>query len=105
MSFPAQGDIWWAELPDAGRRPVLVITRDAAIPVLRTLLVAPVTRTIRRIPSEVAVGRDEGLPEESVASFDNLQPVPRWSLTRRAGQLGPERQGEICSALEAMSDC
>ncbi len=105
MSFPAQGDIWWAELPDAGRRPVLVITRDAAIPVLRTLLVAPVTRTIRRIPTEVAVGRDEGLPEESVASFDNLQPVPRWSLTRRVGQLGPRRQSEICRALEAMSDC
>lgn len=102
---PAQGEVWWAELPEAGRRPVLVITREAAIPVLRTLLVAPVTRTIRDIPTEVRLGPDHGLAIECVAAFDNIQPVPRWALTERAGALGPTGRGELCAAIAAVTDC
>lgn len=105
MTAPAQGDIWWAELPEGGRRPVLVVTRDVAIPVLRTVLVAPVTRTVRGIPTEVPLDQDDGLREPSAASVDNLQPVPRWALTERIGSLSASRRLELCGALGAMADC
>lgn len=105
MSKAAHGDVWWAEAVDLGRRPMLVITRDVAIPVLTRVLVAPVTRTVRGIPTEVALGPEEGLAEYCAASFDNLQPIPRSSLIERAGSLAPERRGEICRALGAVADC
>lgn len=71
----------WADLgPPAGRRPVCVLTRDAAIEVVNALTCAPITRTIRGIRSEVEVGPDEGLPEASVISCDNLITVPVAAL-------------------------
>lgn len=100
---PARGEIWWAESDDM-RRPVMVVTRDAAVPVLGAILVAPVTRTVRGIPTEIPLGRDEGLLEPCAASFDNLRPVRKVWLTRRMGDLGP-RSHEICDALAALSDC
>lgn len=100
---PARGEIWWAESEDM-RRPVMVVTRDAAIPVLGAILVAPVTRTVRGIPTEVPLGRDEGLLEPCAASFDNLRPVRKVWLTRRMGALG-SRSHEICGALAALSNC
>lgn len=105
MSVPAQGEIWWTEIPDAGRRPALVVTRDAALPLLRTVLVAPVTRTIRGIPTEVALGAEDGLGETCAASFDNLRLVPRWVLTDQAGRLDESKALEICRALAAVADC
>jgi mRNA interferase MazF len=73
----ARGDIVWADLgPPAGRRPVCVLTRDAAIEVLTAITCAPITRTVRGIRSEVEVGRDHGLPDHSVISCDNLITVP-----------------------------
>ena len=73
----ARGDVIWADLgPPAGRRPVCVLTRDAAIEVLTGVTCAPITRTIRAIKSEVEVGTAEGLPEPSVISCDNLITVP-----------------------------
>ena len=86
------------------RRPVLVVTRSEAIPVLNRILVAPVTRTIREIPTEVQLGNEDGLPAPCVASFDNLQPVPKSFLMERLGSIW-HRRHEICSALEALSDC
>lgn len=72
-----RGDVIWADLgPPAGRRPVCILTRDAAIEVLTAVTCAPITRTIRGIRSEVAVGPDEGLPERSVISCDNLITIP-----------------------------
>jgi len=103
VSQPRQGEIWWAEAEDK-RRPVLVVTRSEAIPVLHWVIVAPVIRTLRGIPTEIAVGDAEGLPSESAASFDNLQPIRRSFLTQRVGELGPRRL-EICAALEALADC
>ena len=105
MSVPTQGEVWWAEAPDLGRRPVLVVTRNAALPILNRILVAPVTRTVRGIPTEVALGGPEGLSEHCAAAFDNLQPIPRLALIERAGGLGPSRSGEICRALGALADC
>lgn len=101
---PRRGEIWWAEAQDK-RRPVLVVTRDEAIPVLTWIVVAPLTRTIRHIPTEVELGPEHGLPVESVASFDNLQPIRRSFLTERVGSLGPEASAAICQALEALADC
>lgn len=101
---PSQGEIWWAEAEDK-RRPVLVVTRSDAVPVLTWLVVAPVTRTIRAIPTEVALGARHGLPVDCVASFDNLQPLRRSFLTERAGELGIEELEEICRALRALADC
>lgn len=103
MVTPVQGDIWWAETEDK-RRPVLVVTRTEAIGVLRWIMVAPVTRTIRGIPTEVPVDVDDGLPAAGVASFDNLQPIRKTFLTERVGSISTRRV-DICNALAALADC
>lgn len=103
VAAPAQGEIWWAEAEDK-RRPVLVVTRSEAVPVLTGIVVAPVTRTMRSIPTEVLLGEDEGLSVECVASFDNLQRIRRTALVERIGTLGPRRE-EICNSLRALADC
>lgn len=104
MSVPRQGEVWWAEAEDK-RRPVLVVSRSEAVPVMTRVVVAPVTRTVRGIPTEVDLGRAEGLSEECVASFDNLQPIRRALLTERVGTLDVTRRQEMCRALTAMADC
>jgi mRNA interferase MazF len=104
VAAPAQGEIWWAEAEDK-RRPVLVVTRSEAIPVLTWLVVAPVTRTVREIPTEVSLGFAEGLSGECAAAFDNVQPIRRSFLAERLGRLSAERRGEICRALAALADC
>jgi len=103
VAVPVQGEIWWAETEDK-RRPVLVVTRSEAVPVLTAIVVAPVTRTVRRIPTEILLGEEEGLAVECAASFDNLQRVRRSALVERVGHLGPRRQ-EICRSLQALADC
>ena len=102
--MPQQGEIWWAEAENK-RRPVLVVTRSEAIPVLNAVIVAPITRTIRGIPTEVRLGSAQGLTTDCAASFDNLQPVRRALLTTRLGRLDLEQGNEICRALAAMADC
>ena len=99
---PAQGEIWWAAAEDK-RRPVLVVTRAEAIPVLTWIVVAPVTRTIRGIPTEVPLDSDSGLPELCVAAFDNLQPIRKTFMTEKLGSL-PHPRSEICRALAALAD-
>ena len=101
--IPAQGEIWWAEASDK-RRPVLVVTRSEAVPALRWIIVAPVTRTVRKIPTEIMLGADDGMPEPCAATFDNLQPIRRLFLTDRIGSLGARRT-EICRALDALTGC
>jgi mRNA interferase MazF len=105
VTLPARGEVWWGEAPDAKGRPYLVLTRTEAIPVMLTLLVAPVTRTVRSIPTELTLGADEGLPAESVAAFDAVTVFPRAMLVRRMGGLAPMRVGELCDALAAATDC
>lgn len=103
MNTARQGEIWWAETEDK-RRPVLVVTRTEAVEVLTSIVVAPVTRTVRDIPTEIPLGKPEGLPVECAASFDNLQRMSRSSLAQRTGDLGMRRE-EICQALRALADC
>ncbi|MGH2722700.1 MAG: type II toxin-antitoxin system PemK/MazF family toxin [Actinomycetota bacterium] len=105
MTAPSRGEVWWAEVEDVGRRPFLVMTREVAIPVLRTVLAAPVTRTIRRIPTELPLGRDDGMPTESAASFDNLRVIPKGHLVERICVLSGPRMLEACRALRAAVDC
>lgn len=100
---PAQGDIWWAEVLDR-RRPVLVVTRSEVIPVLERVVVAPITRSVRGIPTEVPLSREDGLVDHCAASFDNLQPIRKAFLTRRIGSI-VARRAEICRALQALADC
>ena len=102
--IPRQGEIWWAEAEDK-RRPVLVVTRDEAIPVLERIIVAPVTRTVRSITTEVVLGAEHGLFVDCVASFDNLQPIRRSFLTTRVGALGADQSHEICRAIASLTDC
>ena len=104
MTDPRQGEIWWAAAEDK-RRPVLVLTRSEAVPVLTWIIVAPVTRTVRGIPTEVRLGDGEGLETECAASFDNMQPIRRTFLSDRVGALTPGRRWEICRALAALADC
>ncbi len=100
-----QGDIWWMETPNQKRRPVLIVSRNEVIPVLSTLVVAPLTSTIRLIPTCLVVGPADGVDQDSVASFDSLTVVPKSVLTRRLGTLAPGRRHELCAALHAMADC
>lgn len=100
---PAQCDIWWAE-SESERRPVLIVSRSEAIDVLNKLVVAPITRTVRGIPTEVALDTDDGLPQPCAASFDNLRVVLKSHLTERVSAL-PHRRSEVCAALGAMADC
>ena len=99
-----QGEIWWAEARDK-RRPVLVVTRTDVISALATVVVAPITRTVRGIPTEVPLDQRDGLRESCVASFDNLQPLRKTALTTRAGAAPPDRSAAICQALAALADC
>jgi len=102
----ARGDVVWADLgPPAGRRPVCVLTRDAALAVLTAITCAPITRTIRGIRSEVEVGVPEGLPEPSVISCDNLITIPVALLDAHAvGHLDIRARADLDRALRYALD-
>lgn len=104
MRSPQQGEIWWAEA-EGKRRPVLVVTCSEAAPVLTWIIVAPVTRSARQIPTHLPLGPDEGLGVPCAAAVDNIQPIRRSFLTERTGALGPARRAELCQALRALADC
>lgn len=101
----AQGDLWLMEPPNGKRRPVLIVSRNEAIPVLNNVVVAPVTSTVRAIPTCIPVGPDEGIDYESVATFDNLAAVPKAVLSIHLGSLGPDGRNRLCDALTALADC
>jgi mRNA interferase MazF len=101
----ARSEIWWVEHPDAGRRPFLVLARQAAIPVLNAMLAVPATRTIREIPTEVVLDVADGMPEECALSLDNLTLVPKALFRSRITRLSVERMREVCRALALASGC
>lgn len=102
----ARGEVWWCEVPGAGRRPVVVLSRDAAIPRLRRTLVGPCTTTIRGIPSEVPLEPGEDpIPLRSVVNLDTVESVSLGALVERLGRLSDERMRQICSALEIAVAC
>ena len=105
VAGPRRGEVWWGEISDVGRRPFLVMTRDVAIPLLTTLLAAPITRTIRGIPTELRLGREDGMLAECAVSFDNLRVVPKANLVEHECTLSPVRISEACGALRTAVDC
>ena len=100
-----RGEVWWVEHPEAGRRPACVVSRQAAIPVLNAVLVAPATRTVRGIPTEVALSREDGMPADCALAMDNLTTVPKALLTERITRLGPARLAELCAAIDVATGC
>lgn len=105
-SLPARGDVWWCELPDIGRRPVVVLSRDAAIPRLRRAAIAPCTTTIRGLPSEVVLEPGEDpVPRRCAANLDSIESVALGVLTERIGRLADITMRQICEALEVAVDC
>lgn len=105
-ALPARGEIWWCELPEVGRRPVVVLSRDAAILRLRRTLIGPCTTTIRGIPSEVLLEPgDDPIPHRSVVNLDSVESVSIGTLVERLGRLSDQRLRQICSALEIAAGC
>jgi mRNA interferase MazF len=102
---PERGEVWWVESPDEARRPYLVLTRSEAIPVLQRLIVVPLTRTIRGIPTEVPLDESDGLMAPCVVSLDNIRTHRRSHLVERIAVLEPERMDQVCRALHLATAC
>jgi mRNA interferase MazF len=100
-----RAEVWWLEHPEIGRRPACILTRQVAIPVLNAVLVAPATRTVRGIPSEVLLGPEDGVPTDCALSFDNLMTVSKSMLTERITTLAPGRLSELCAAVSIATGC
>ena len=96
-----RGDVYWYtfQAPDK-RRPVLIITRTSALTFLSGITIAPLTTTIRDIPTEVVLTPEEdGVPSRCAVNLDNLQTVQRRGLRRRITSLSPQRMDEVNAAL------
>jgi len=104
--LPARGELWWCESPELSRRPVVVLSRDAAIPRLRRALVAPCTTTVRGLPSEVVLEPGEDpIPRPSAVNLDSVESVPVGVLLERLGRLSDARMRQVCAALEVAVAC
>lgn len=103
---PRRGELWWCEPPEIGRRPVVVLSRDAAIPRLRRALVAPCTTTIRGLQSEVLLEPGEDpIPLLSAVNLDSVESVSIGLLVERMGTLSGARMQQVCAALAVATDC
>jgi len=103
---PRRGELWWCELPEIGSRPVVVLSRDVAIPRLGRTLIAPCTTTVRGLPSEVVLepGIDP-VPRLCAVNLDSVESVSVGVLVSRLGRLGDERMLAVCDALWVAVDC
>ena len=101
-----RGEIWSYRFkaPDKRRR-VVVLSRQEVIPLLHTVMVAPITSTRRGAPSEVELGADEGLKHESAVNLDHVQTVERSRLTNFVGTVSPAKMRRICQALAIATGC
>ena len=104
--LPCRGEVWWCELPEIPRRPVVVLSRDAAIPRLRRALIAPCTTTVRGLPSEVVLKpSDDPIGRRCVVNLDSVESVAVSLLVERVGRLSDTRMHQICAALSVAVDC
>ena len=104
--LPRRREVWWCELPEIGRRPVVVLSRDVAIPRLGRALVAPCTTTVRGIRSEVVLEPGEDpVPCRSAVNLDSMESVSVGVLVERLGTLTAERMAQVCEALATAVDC
>lgn len=105
-TLPAHGEVWWCEMPDVGRRPVVILSRDAVIPRHRRALVAPCTTTIRGLVSEVVLEPGEDpVPLRCAVNLDSVESVSVAVLVQRIGRLPFTRMQQICRALSVAVDC
>lgn len=103
---PARGEVWWCEPPEIGRRPVVVLSRDAAIPRLQRALIAPCTTNVRDLPSEVVLEPgDDPVPRRSAVNLDSVESVSIGVLVDRLGRLSDDRMRQICTALAVAVAC
>jgi mRNA interferase MazF len=102
MTGLGHAQVWWADLDKA--RPVVVLTRARVAPLLRRVLVAPVT-TVRGLATEVALGAAEGVREGSVTNLDNVQLLPVDALLRQAAEIEEGRWPEFCAAMANVMAC
>ena len=101
-----RGELWWCELPHIRRRPVVVLSRDAAIPRLRRAIVAPCTTTIRGLASEVILEPGEDpIGHRTAVNLDSVESVSVSVLVERLGRLSDDRLREVCTALGVAVDC
>ena len=109
MSTPltevGHGQLWWADLAGHKVRPVLILTRSWIAPKLARILAAPITTTVRNIPTEVALDAKEGLPQPSVVNLDNAQLLTTERLLDRIGTVAPARWPEVCAAMARVMAC
>lgn len=102
----AHAEVWWCELPDIGRRPVVVLSRDVAIAALGRAMIAPCTTTVRGLPSEVTLEHGlDPVPRDCVANLDSVESVGIGVLVDRIGRLSSARAQEVCQALAVATDC
>jgi mRNA interferase MazF len=98
-----RGEVWLADLDKV--RPVLVLTRDPLGRLLTSVIVAPVTSTIRGLSTEVPLGPEDGIRHSSVANLDSVQSLARDRFRRRIGRARPETMSALCAALSAAAGC
>jgi mRNA interferase MazF len=98
-------EICFAALPGGGDRPVLALTRDSVADRIRHVVVAALTRTRRKLVSELPLGEADGMPVESVVSFDNLRTLPRDTFRRHVTTLSDARMAAACRPLRATLGC
>ena len=91
--------------PPDKQRPVVVLTRDSAIGYLSTVTVAPITSTIRGVPSEVLLDQEDGMKGRCAINLHNAVTVSQQRLGKRVARLGPRRMSEVCSALRFSLGC
>ncbi len=104
--LPSRGEVWWCELPEISRRPVVVLSRDVAIPRLRRVVIAPCTTNIRGLPSEVVLEpADDPIPRTSAVNLDSMESVSVGTLTQRLGRLSDKRMRQVCDALNVAVNC
>ncbi|MBF0491949.1 MAG: type II toxin-antitoxin system PemK/MazF family toxin [Deltaproteobacteria bacterium] len=95
-----RGEIWFFEFKKPDKpRPVLILTRQETLPYLNTVTIAPITRTIRGVPSEIMLGPKEGLKEPCVANLHHLNTVSKADLKKFVGSLSDEKMNELKEAL------
>lgn len=106
MAKVNRGEIWLYRFRGpAKRRPVLILSRQEVISLLHTVMVAPITSTIRGAPSEVLVGVEEGLKHDSAVNLDHIQTVEQSRLQQHLGSVGSEKMSAVCRALNIATGC
>lgn len=100
-----RGEVWWADLSKpAGKRPVVLLSREEAYAVRSAVTVAPLTRTVRGIPVEVALGEEDGVPKPCVVNLDSIATIPKRWLVSRITSLSTDKLRQIRDAIRFALD-